>query len=159
MSDLLDEELDVPVVFRRRPVDIPGDMRPAWRIAFVALMLSQCCRGGQSSIRRLHVFNWCNRTTESRNLLRRAVGELVKPGAVLIRIEPSLARAIDFAVGTGVLERESKDRVKLTPEGRRFANEIMDDESILSREKEWALALGQSVTEGFVDSMFVGRNS
>jgi hypothetical protein len=78
---------------------------------------------------------------------------------VLIRIEPSLARAIDFAVGTGVLERESKDRVKLTPEGRRFANEIMDDESILSREKEWALALGQSVTEGFVDSMFVGRNS
>ncbi len=78
---------------------------------------------------------------------------------MLIRIEPSLARAIDFAVGTGIVERERKDRVKLTPEGRRLANDIMDDESILMGEKEWALALGQSVTEGFVDSMFVGRNS
>jgi hypothetical protein len=159
MSDLLDEELSVPVVFRRRPIDIPGDMRPAWRIAFVVLMLNLCCRGGQSSIRRLHVFNWCNRTTESRNLLRRAVSERVKPGTVLIRIEPSLARAIDFAVGAGVLEREGKDRVKLSSEGRKLANEIIADESILSREKEWAKSLGQSVTEGFVDSIFIGSNS
>jgi hypothetical protein len=158
MPDLLDDELSIPIVFRRRPVDIPGDMRPAWRIAFLVLMLNLCCRGGRSSIRRLHVFNWCSRTNEGSNLLRRAIAERVLPGTVLVRIEPSLARAVDFAVGAGVLERESKDRVKLTGEGRRLANEIMEDETVLLREKQWAAALKQAVTEDFVDSIFMRRN-
>ncbi|MEL6898523.1 MAG: hypothetical protein AAFP90_20700, partial [Planctomycetota bacterium] len=117
MESLLEEDLTASVVFRRRPIDIPGDMRPAWRISFIVLMLYQCCRGGKSSIRRLHVFNWCGRSADAGNLLRRAVSERVSPGAVLVRIEPSLARAVDFAIGARLLDRDGKDRVKITMDG------------------------------------------
>lgn len=154
MPDLLDELLNVPIVFRRRPIDIPGDMRPAWRISFLVLMLSQCCRGRKSSIRRLHVFNWCNRSAESGNLLQRALRERIEPGNVLVRIEPSLARAVDFGVGAGLFARDGKDGVKLLPAGIELASEIMADKDVFQREKEWAAALGQMVTEKFVDSVF-----
>lgn len=159
MPDLLESNLSVPIVFRRRPIDIPGEMRPAWRIAFIVLMLHQCCRGGQSSIRRLHVFNWCSKTVEGSNLLRRAVSERLPPGSILVRIEPSLARAVDFAIGAGVLQREGKDRIKLSNEGRRLAVELIDDDSVLARQKQWATALGNTVTETFVDSIFMRRDS
>lgn len=154
MPDLLDETLNIPIIFRRRPIDIPGDMRPAWRISFLVLMLSQCCRGRKSSVRRLHVFNWCNRSAESGNLLQRAIRERIEPGKVLVRIEPSLARAVDLGVGAGLLTREGKDGVKLSPQGIELAGEIMADEKVFVREKEWAAALGQLVTEKFVEALF-----
>lgn len=157
MESLLEEDLTASVVFRRRPIDIPGDMRPAWRIAFIVMMLKQCCRGGKSSIRRLHVLNWCGRSAEAGNLLRRAVSERISPGAVLVRIEPSLARAVDFALGAKLLERDGKDRVKLTKDGHELANEVLADSEVLVREKEWAAALGHTVTEGFVNGIFSGR--
>ncbi|WP_413431812.1 hypothetical protein [Crateriforma spongiae] len=157
MESLLEEDLTASVVFRRRPIDIPGDMRPAWRIAFIVMMLKLCCRGGKSSIRRLHVLNWCGRSAEAGNLLRRAVSERLSPGAVLVRIEPSLARAVDFALGAKLLDRDGKDRVKLTKGGHELADEVLADSEVLVREKEWAAALGQTVTEGFVDNIFSGR--
>ena len=154
MPSLIDQDFDAPITFQRRPIDIPGEMRPAWRIAFIVLMLHVCCRGKRSSIQRLHVFSWCNRSAQSSNLLTRALTERLAPGQVLVRIEPSLARAVDLAIGARLLERETKDRVTLTADGISFAEEIIEIPNLLEREKEWAAALGQRVTESFVNSIF-----
>ena len=55
-------ELDAEFIFRRRPLALPGDLRPRWRIGLLALLLNNCCRQQRSSLTRLHVLNWAVRS-------------------------------------------------------------------------------------------------
>src|SRR5258705_12942506 len=92
-------ELKVEFVFRQRPLAIPGDLRPTWRIALIALLLKNCCRGGRSSFARLHVLSWGIRTQQSQSDLRAAAAGNVPLSSVIVRFDPFLDRAIDFAIG------------------------------------------------------------
>ena len=154
MPESLIPELNVPVIFRQRPISVPGDLRPAWRISVIVLLLKNCCRQGRSSLRRLHVLSWAVRDEEVANALVRAIGGEVPPGTVLVRIEPALNRAVDFAIGEGLIQRQSSDRVELTVDGKDFADTIMDDTLVLGYEKQFAERIRFSVTEDFVTRMF-----
>lgn len=154
MPEPLIPELNVPVIFRQRPISVPGDLRPAWRISVIVLLLKKCCRQGRSSLRRLHVLSWAVRDEEVANALVRAIGGEVPPGTVLVRIEPALNRAVDFAIGEGLIQRQSSDRVELTVDGKDFADTIMDDTLVLGYEKQFAERIRLSVTEDFVTRMF-----
>ena len=154
MSDPLIPELDVPVVFRQRPISVPGDLRPAWRICVIVLLLQKCCRQGRSSTRRLHVLSWAVRDVEVGRALVRAIGGEVPPDTVLVRIEPALNRAVDFAIGEGLIRRQSSDRVELTADGKELAETIMKDTVVLGTEKAFAESIRFNVTEDFVKKMF-----
>lgn len=154
MADIFIPELDVPVIFRQQPVSLPGDLRPVWRISVLMLLLRKCCTGGKSSLRRLHVLSWAVRSSEASTMLLNAIDGEIPPDAVIVRIEPALNRAVDFAIGEGLLRRGTKDRVELTPEGRELAESILADKLVLAREKRFADEVRYSVTEGFVKSMF-----
>lgn len=154
MFEPLIPELDVPVVFRQRPLSVPGDLRPAWRISVILLLLRKCCRQGRSSLRRLHVLGWAIKDEQVANALVRAIGGEVPPGTVLVRIEPALNRAVDFARGHGLIQRQSSDRIELTPDGKAFADSIIDDPLVLGFEKQFVEKIRFSVTEEFVTRMF-----
>lgn len=154
MPDPLIPELDVPVIFRQRPISVPGDLRPAWRISVIVLMLRKCCLQGRSSLRRLHVLSWAVRDAVVANALIRAIGGEVPPDTVLVRIEPALNRAVDFAIGEGLIRRQSSDRVELTADGKDFADTILKDTIVLGYEKQFIERIGFKVTEDFVKRMF-----
>lgn len=154
MIEPLIPELDVPILFRRRPVALPGDLRPAWRISLVLVLLRRCCTGGKSSLRRLHVLSWAIRFPHVTTSLLHALGGNVPPDAVIIRIEPALNRAVDFAIGEGLVRRGSKDRIELTNSGKEFADEILSDQLVLGHEKQFVELVRFNVTESFVNAMF-----
>ena len=154
MLDPLIPELDVPVIFRHRPLSVPGDLRPAWRISVILLLLRKCCRQGRSSLRRLHVLSWAIKDEQVANALVRAIDGEVPPGTVLVRIEPALNRAVDLARGHGLIQRQSSDRVELTVDGKDFADNILNDKLVLGYEKLFAERIRFSVTEDFVTRMF-----
>ena len=154
MPDPLIPELDVPVIFRQRPISIPGDLRPAWRISVIVLMLRKCCLQGRSSLRRLHVLSWAVRDAEVANALVRAIEGEVPPDTVLVRIEPALNRAVDFAIGEGLIRRQSSDRVELTADGKEFADAILKDTLVLGYERQFLERIRFTVTEDFVKRMF-----
>lgn len=95
-------ELDAAFVFRRRPVAIPGDLRPSWRIGLLVQLLRRCCRGGRSTLARLHVLSWGIRTKESRRQLQDALNGHAAPDCLIVRLEPFLNRAVDLAIGEDV---------------------------------------------------------
>lgn len=154
MAETFIPELNVPIVFRQRPVSLPGDLRPVWRIGLIVLLLRECCRGGRSSLRRLHVLSWTVRSSDATTTLLNAIDGEFPPDAVIIRIEPALNRAIDYAIGERLLRRGTKDRVELTPEGKEFADTILNDNLVLGREKRYVEEVGHAVTETFVMKMF-----
>lgn len=147
-------ELNAPFVFRSRAVDVPADLRPGWRIGIVVLLMKLCCREGKARFRQLHVLNWGVRTKENREILTRAVAEQVPLDTVIVRIEPSLNRAVDLAMAEGLVERISGDQLALTPKGIQLADVLLQDKTLFKDEKAFMLAIKKKVNETFVSDLF-----
>lgn len=147
-------ELETNFIFTKRPISISADLRPGWRIGVIVLLLKKCCRQQRSSFGKLHVLNWAIRTTESRKMLLNVVSGNIVPGVPLVRIEPSLNRAVDFALGERLVRRLSGDKIELTPSGLILANEIDSTIGIFHIEKIFMDEIAQRLTEAIVSRMF-----
>lgn len=151
-------DLDTAFLFRHRPIAIPGDLRTTWKIALVILMLSKCCRGGKSSLTKLHVLNWAMRNPAHRDALRAAAAATIPPDTLLVRFEPSMNRAIDLGIGDGLIRRCGGGNVELTALGRAYAAEIDSDQSVLSDEKGFAGSIRNRITEKLINEIFGVRS-
>lgn len=147
-------ELKTNFLFRDRPLAIPGDLRPAWRIGLLVLLIRHCCRGGKTSIARLHVLNWAMRSKRNKTDLEAAIGGDFRPERLIVRFDPFLNRALDFAIGEGLIYLEGGKSVVLTPDGVTFANELDHEESLYKTEKQFIVSLKQRLTETLVNQMF-----
>jgi len=150
-------ELEADFVFTRRPFAIPGDLRPAWRIGLIVLLLKNCCYGGKSSLERLHVLSWGSRTSQSQRDLMAAAEDDLPLTSLIVRFDPFLDRAIDFAVGEKVLTHRNGKTVELTTAGRQLAIELESNPSLYLKEKLFIVSIRRSITEQLVDRIFRRR--
>lgn len=147
-------EIIGPFSFQRRPRDLPGDLRVAWRVALVVLILGESSVGKKASLRKLHALNWICHSGDHRNRFLSIVEGRALPDDLLIRIEPSLNRAIDFAVGEGLVEWIKGNRIKLTEKGITFLQKIAADEGCMVDEIQFLRKIRTEVTETNLESIF-----
>lgn len=150
-------ELDAAFIFRRRPVALPGDLRPTWRIGLLVLLLSRCCRQQRSSLTRMHVLNWAARSEVNHADLTALIAGRLSPDQLIVRFDPACNRAIDFAIGEGLLKRVDGSRIELTESGKALAEEISNDSEVYVTEKKLADAIKQKASETLVDNIFGAR--
>lgn len=153
-SDDMISQLATTYVFRRRPLSIPGNLRPFWKIGLLVLLLKNCCKSGKSTIPRLHVLSWGVRSAESEEALRNAVTKTQSVNLMLVRYDPFLNRAIDFALGEKLIKNQDGKSVVLTPDGRKFAEELEQNNTSFAKEKQRLAAISFKVTEKFVIQIF-----
>lgn len=147
-------ELHVPFLFRARPVAIPGDLRPGWRIGFLVLALKNCCRDQRTSLARLHVLSWGFRSAGARKELQAAIENRLSPDSLVVRFEPFLVQAVDFAIGEGLIRRVGGRKIELTANGLILAEELEAEEEAYVVEKRFMSTIRTKVTEGLVKRMF-----
>lgn len=145
-------EFDTPFSFVQRPNALPADLRPIWKVSVILLILLKCCRAGRSTLQRVHVLNWAIRNKESREDFKHVVQGKLEPGDVIVRYEPGLHRAIDFALGQKLLSRIGGDRVQLTATGRSYARKLTANDC-LEVEKEFLDVLKMTVTEERIEQI------
>lgn len=151
-------ELDTTFVFNERPESIPGDLRPLWRIGLLLLILYVASRAKKTSFGRLHVLNWALRSDEGRDALLGMLEGRLSPGTVVVRIEPSLNRAVDLAHGESLLRKVGGDRIELTPTGEAEAKRILEQNELFVSEREYLEQVGKKLTEKLVSELFGGQS-
>ena len=159
MSESIIPELATTFIFSKRPVPIPADLRPGWRIGIILLLLIKCCRQQRSSFARLHVLNWGIRTRQSQEQLIQAVEGNLSLNAVLVRYEPSLNRAVDLAIGEQLVNQVSGDHLELTALGLQMANNIDNRQDAYIQEKQFMNCIGKRLTEKLVNQSFGWRDN
>jgi hypothetical protein len=147
MSDY--DILDVKFKFKKRPLDLPGDLRPNWRVPLLLTMLYYCCRGGKSSLYKLHLLNWTMRDQQRQHALLSSLTDAPQYDGICVQVEPSFIQAILFAAGEGLLERLDKSRVKITEAGVTFVKEV-EREDCLAIERQFLKSVGMKLTEEWV---------
>ncbi|WP_145283554.1 hypothetical protein [Rosistilla oblonga] len=150
-------ELRVPFVFRQRPVSLPADLRPAWRIGLILLLLKKCCRQRRTSLTRLHVLSWGFVSPEGRSQLVAAATGTLSPDSLVIRFEPFLLQAVDYGIGEGLVRRHGGGTIELTETGLRLAEELEENPSAFVSEKKVMATLRTRVSEHLVKRMFGWR--
>lgn len=166
MSELKQVDVDESAVAPPRPTPLPCDLRPIWRIAVLVLILNQC-RQKRATIEQLHVMNWSMRSRRAQEQFLAYLQGRKSPNEVVVRYDPSLTRAIDFALGEGIVERYEKltsgdegkaeYRLTLSTQGDKLANELITDEENFVVEKAFLRDIGQKITQTQIAALFKWR--
>jgi hypothetical protein len=152
-------ELETNFVFRRRPLAIPGDLRPTWKIGLLVLLLKSCCRGSRTSLARIHVLSWALSAPDSRSALFAAISGQMDPRSLIVRFDPFLERALQYAIGERLVVHWRGRSIELTPSGKKLGAEILATEELFRSEKQFLAQIGNDVSEKLVNRMFArGEN-
>lgn len=154
MEELELSEILTAFVFRQRPISISPDLRPGLRICIIALLLRNCCRGNECSFAKLHTLSWCAKSKENRQRMLDILSSSTSSSAFVVRIEPSLNRAVDLAIGEGLVTRKTGSKLALTEKGAELADEINSITDLLIEEKLFMSQIGKRVTETLVGKLF-----
>ena len=128
---------------------IPGDLRVAWRLALVTLVVNKC-RGARASWNQVHVLSWALLTRmETPELTRRLSGHRAFSDRP-IGVDPGVNAAIDLAFGYGLLTRVGAT-LSLTDAGRRLLNAIQASDAF-EVERTLLDNIPGKVTRGAADS-------
>jgi hypothetical protein len=149
-TNLLDALLDGPFELTSRPEPVPGDLRLAWGMALVILILGRC-RGKRASLQKLHFMAHSTRTHEARAETTRVLEGRLPTSTLIVRVEPWLSRALAFAHAAGLVKLERGTHAKLTDEGIIALNRMSAADSVLADEKAFLDTWGPRATETVID--------
>jgi hypothetical protein len=151
-ADFLDTLLDGPFELTSRPEPVPGDLRVAWGIALVILILGRS-RGKRASLQKLHFMAHSARTKESREEVMRVFAGDRSPADLVVRVEPWLNRAIAFATATALITLENGRSLKLTDVGLKTLERITSAESVMTEEKAFLDLISPRAIEAAVEKV------
>lgn len=143
-------------VFRARPTSLPPELRPDWRISVLLLILKITGRAGKASLKKLHVLGWVIRHQSERDAFLQVIAGEVPADSLMIRFDPALNRAVEFAVGSKLLafERLSSGglNIVLTERGKDSAARIAELHDCLVSEKSFLHRVGK-ISEAKVENI------
>jgi len=141
--------------FTKRPIPIPADYRPMYKIALIVLILKLCCRGGKSILLKLHLFSWALTSKKHASLLTSFINNNFKGEFSVWGIEPALNRALQLATAEKICElNDGKNYVLTSDKGIQFFNMIMADKELLEDEKAFLKSIGKNtITDSRINTM------
>lgn len=140
--------------FTKKPIALPADYRPLYKISLIVLILKLSCRGEKSSLLKLHLFSWALKTNRNMQKLREYITSNYKTEFSVWGIEPALNRALQFAVAEDICKIVDGKNYQLTEKGIKFYNMINSDSELFSEEKGFLKFVGKnSITDNRIEAM------
>jgi hypothetical protein len=151
-ASLIDALLDGPFALTPRPEPVPGDLRRAWGIALIILILGNS-RGKRASLQKLHFLSHSARMRQTRQEAQEVFSGERPPSDLVVRVEPWLNRALAFAKGANLIELEKGKSAKLTDAGHRVCELLYRHPEMCAEEKAFLEAVGTKATERAVQKI------
>ena len=128
--------------FKRKPIPIPAEYRPTYKIAQIVIILKLTCQGEKGSLLKLHLLSWALKSEINRQELLKFIRSNFKSDLKIWGIEPALNRALSYAVAEKICIIE-KGKYILTRKGSIFYEQIIKDSKILGIEIDFLKQIGK----------------
>jgi hypothetical protein len=151
-SNFLDVLLDGPFALTPRPEPLPGDLRRAWGIALVILILGKS-RGKRATLQKLHFLGHSARTRQTRLEAQQVFTGERRTADFVVRVEPWLNRALAFAKGAGLVELEGGKAAKLTEVGTKACEALYENKEMCAEEKHFLETISRKATETAIEKI------
>ena len=152
MLSIIEALLDGPYELSERPEPLPGDLRLAWGIAVLIVILGRS-RAKRSSLQKLHFLAHAVRTQQTRDDALQVFDGTMRPADIVVRVEPWVDRAIAFSEGAGLVERDQGKSLLLRKPGIELFAEIIRNDDLLIHEKSFINSIAGRATEAAIDKV------
>jgi hypothetical protein len=152
LSSLRDILLDGPFELSARPEPLPGDLRLAWGIALVLLILGRS-RAKRASLQKLHFMAHCARTRATRDQAKRLFAGDLSTADMVVRVEPWLNRAVAFATAARLVTLEHGGHARLTETGIQTFERISEAQVLMTEEKAFLDDIARQATEARIEKI------
>ncbi|OCA83996.1 hypothetical protein A8F94_14760 [Bacillus sp. FJAT-27225] len=153
MSSLLDEIETIN--FNRKKTPLMAELRPLYKIALIILTLYLSSNKQSATLLKLQLFNWALKTSKRHHRLLD-----IKSGAnfPIIRFDPSLNRALNFAIAEHLIFfNVNNGKFFLSEKGEQYALSIVGQMDILAEEKAVLLKIKKGISDAYINKVFKER--
>jgi hypothetical protein len=141
------------ITFSKKPISLPADYRPSYKIAQICLILKYSCIGEKSSLLKFHLITWAFKSIENRQTLLTFITNPKNSDLSVWGIEPTLNRALHLAVADNFCSYQ-KANYKLEEKGIEFIKKIEEDVDILTDEILFLKQIGKrGITEKSIQDL------
>lgn len=140
------------IVFDSKAHAVPYQYRLSFKISLASLILGLACGKSGCSLTKLHLIMIAMYSEEERNnLLNYANGEATH--FLILRYDPTINKTVDFMLAEKIIYQQGNELFRLTKAGKKFLDEIMNDEILLINEKDFLRKLSNKLNEKIIDDL------
>ena len=139
------------IVFDAKPDAVPYNYRISYKVTQLCLIMRLCGRGDVCSLIKLHMISFA---LISHDNMRKLVAFVDGTGsAPIVRFDPSINRALTYAIGYGLIEQQQNAKYKLTDRGKQLAEQIKTVGDLMVVEMNDLNSLAKKLTEGKIEEI------
>ena len=139
------------IVFDAKPTAVPYNYRISYKVSQLCLIMYICGRGGACSLIKLHMISFALFSHNNmKNLIEFANGKSTIP---LVRFDPSVNKAITYAVAYGFVKRHKSNNFLLTNMGNKLVEQIKLVGDLMVTEISDLNMLSKNLTEGKIKDL------
>jgi len=140
------------IKFSKKPISIPVDYRPVYKIAQIVMILSITCIGNKSSLLKLHLLSWALKDDKNKDEVLELIKSNYDTDIAVWGIEPALNRALLFCISENICIMEN-GKYLLTEKGTDFFKLIVKAE-VFVEEFEFLNFVGKrKITDNRIESI------
>lgn len=140
------------ISFTNRPIAVPYNYRIIYRISQIILIIYYCCNRKACSLEKIHITSSALSTKDEMEKLLQFIDK-EKESYILVRFNPAINRAIDFALAEDILIRQKNGLFKLSTKGKRYMDNIVKDRDLFIFEKLNLSNIGTKLTEDKISQL------
>ena len=139
------------IVFNAKPDAVPYNCRISYKVTQICLIMRICGYGNVCSLIKLHMISFALISRENmRSLIEFADGIGSAP---IVRFDPSVNRALTYAIGYGLIRRQQNAKYKLTDRGKQLAEQIKAVGDLMTVEIYDLNLLSKKLTESKIEEI------
>ncbi|WP_066025769.1 hypothetical protein [Enterococcus mundtii] len=149
---MYDKSIGNDIIFEAKDDAVPFNYRISYKVSLICLIIGKCCgRKGCSAIK-MQMISSAITTSKKRVELLESVNQSFLAEATLVRFDPAISRAINFALADNMIYRQGNGLFRLNSKGKELMQSIYDDAELMSIEKRFFKSLSNKLTEEMIES-------
>ncbi|MDU4787620.1 MAG: hypothetical protein E6441_12855 [Clostridium sp.] len=143
------------VTIKNRPMAVPYNYRPIYKVSELVLILLNCCPSNKGcSAEKLHIISNVIKNEDDLSTLLDFFDDY-KNTLLIIRYDPVVNRALRFAVGEGLVKIQKNGLMRLTKSGKKFGELLKDNDSLFKKEKKITEKISYRLTEEKINKILL----
>ncbi|CEQ19394.1 hypothetical protein [Paraclostridium sordellii] len=142
------------VRFKNRPNAVPSSYRIVYKITQILLIMKVCCKGRKGcSLEKIQIISDAISYGKSLDRLKLFIqGEIE---VITIRYDPSLNRAITYAMAEGLIYVQGNKLFRLSEKGKLYIKEVQSNKELYRKEKEILEFISTKLTEEMIQKLIM----
>lgn len=139
------------IIFNAKPDAVPYNYRTSYKVTQLCLIMRICGRGDVCSLIKLHMISFA---LISQDNMRKLIDFVDGFGIVpIVRFDPSVNRALTYAIGYGLIKRQQNSKYKLTDRGKQLAEQIKAVGDLMVIEINDLNSIAKKLTESKIEEI------